>query len=69
MSKGSALIISGPSGSGKDTILKKVFEKMPELKFSISSPAKVFREIYPSSVIIFSCIIKETMYQYMSILS
>lgn len=43
MSKGSALIISGPSGSGKDTILKKVFEKMPELKFSISTITRAMR--------------------------
>ena len=47
MNKGSALIISGPSGSGKDTILKKVFEKMPELKFSIST---ITRDMRPGEV-------------------
>ncbi len=44
MSKGTAFIISGPSGSGKDTILKLVFEKMPEIKFSISSITRDMRE-------------------------
>lgn len=44
MSKGRLLIVSGPSGSGKDTILKKVFERMPEIKFSISSITRHMRE-------------------------
>lgn len=44
MNRGAALIISGPSGSGKDTILKKVFEKMPEIKFSISSITRDMRQ-------------------------
>lgn len=44
MSKGRLLIVSGPSGSGKDTILKKVFERMPEIKFSISSITRPMRE-------------------------
>lgn len=43
MNKGSVLIISGPSGSGKDTILKKVFEQMPEIKFSISTITRAMR--------------------------
>ncbi len=47
MNKGSALIISGPSGSGKDTILKKVFEQMPELKFSIST---ITRDMRPGEI-------------------
>lgn len=47
MNKGSVLIISGPSGSGKDTILKKVFERMPELKFSIST---ITRNMRPGEV-------------------
>ena len=44
MNKGSVLIVSGPSGSGKDTILKKVFEKMPEIKFSISTITRAMRQ-------------------------
>ena len=44
MSKGRLIIVSGPSGSGKDTILKKVFEKMPEIKFSISTITRPMRE-------------------------
>ena len=37
MSKGKLFIVSGPSGSGKDTILQLVLEKHPEIKFSIST--------------------------------
>ena len=37
MSKGKLFIVSGPSGSGKDTILQRVFEQHPEIKFSIST--------------------------------
>ncbi len=37
MAKGLALIVSGPSGSGKDTILRRLFEGHPDLKFSIST--------------------------------
>lgn len=44
MSKGKLYIISGPSGSGKDTVMKKVFERLPELKFSISSITRDMRE-------------------------
>ncbi len=43
MSNGRLLIVSGPSGSGKDTILKKVFERVPEIKFSISSITRPMR--------------------------
>lgn len=44
MSKGTLIIISGPSGSGKDTIMKELFKLMPELKFSISSVSRAMRE-------------------------
>ncbi len=44
MNKGSLIIVSGPSGSGKDTVLKKLFEKMPELEFSISSVSREMRK-------------------------
>ena len=44
MNKGSLIIVSGPSGSGKDTVLKKLFEKMPEIEFSISSVSRPMRE-------------------------
>ena len=43
MSKGRLVIVSGPSGSGKDTILKKVLERLPEIKFSISSITRPMR--------------------------
>ena len=44
MSKGGIFIISGPSGSGKDTLLKELFKKFPEIKFSISSVTRDMRE-------------------------
>ena len=44
MRKGSLYIISGPSGSGKDTVMKKVFEKLPDLRFSISCITRPMRE-------------------------
>ena len=36
MCEGRIFIISGPSGSGKDTVLSKLFEALKEIKFSIS---------------------------------
>ena len=36
LKKGCLIIFSGPSGAGKDTILKKVMEKKDNLKLSIS---------------------------------
>ncbi|MDO4608530.1 MAG: guanylate kinase [Clostridia bacterium] len=43
MNKGRVYIISGPSGSGKDTVLKEIFKVMPEIKFSISSITRDMR--------------------------
>ena len=43
MSKGTVFVISGPSGSGKDTILSKIFEKRTDLYFSISSITRNMR--------------------------
>ena len=47
MNKGRVYIISGPSGSGKDTVLKKVFERKPDIAFSISS---ITRDMRPGEV-------------------
>lgn len=44
MYKGTLIIVSGPSGSGKDSILKLLFKKCPEIKFSISSITRPMRE-------------------------
>ncbi len=43
MSRGKLFIVSGPSGSGKDTVLKGVFEKHPEIRLSISSVTRGMR--------------------------
>ena len=47
MTKGRVYIISGPSGSGKDTVLKKIFERKPDIAFSISS---ITRDMRPGEV-------------------
>ncbi len=44
MNKGGIFIISGPSGSGKDTLLVELFKKCPEIKFSISSITRPMRQ-------------------------
>lgn len=43
MNKGRLFILSGPSGSGKDTILGGVFTQMPEVRFSISCVTRPMR--------------------------
>ncbi len=43
MNKGRVYIISGPSGSGKDSVMKKVFEKATDIAFSISSITRAMR--------------------------
>ncbi len=43
MNKGKLIIFSGPSGSGKDTLLAKLFERHPEIKLSISSITRPMR--------------------------
>ena len=44
MSKGKLFILSGPSGSGKDTLLKNVLERRPDIKLSISSITRPMRQ-------------------------
>ena len=44
MSKGKLFIVSGPSGSGKDTILKEVLARNPNIFFSISSISRPMRQ-------------------------
>lgn len=40
---GSIIVLSGPSGVGKSTIIKKVREKMPDLRFSVSCTTRPMR--------------------------
>lgn len=47
MTKGRVYIISGPSGSGKDSVLKKVFERKTDINFSISS---ITRDMRPGEI-------------------
>ena len=44
MNKGRLFIVSGPSGSGKDTVLKEFFKICPDVAFSISSITRPMRE-------------------------
>ena len=44
MSKGNLIVVSGPSGSGKDTVLSEVFKLHPEIRLSISSITRDMRE-------------------------
>ena len=44
MSKGNLIIVSGPSGSGKDTILAELFKLHPDIEFSISNVTRKRRE-------------------------
>ena len=40
MNKGKLIIISGPSGAGKGTVLAEVFLRMPDLKYSVSATTR-----------------------------
>ena len=44
MNRGRLFIVSGPSGSGKDTLLVELFKLCPEIKFSISSITRKMRD-------------------------
>lgn len=44
MNNGSLFIISGPSGSGKDTILREVLKACDNLQFSISTVSRPMQE-------------------------
>lgn len=41
---GKLIIISGPSGAGKTTLIRKVMQKIPTLIFSVSATTRAIRE-------------------------
>lgn len=41
--RGRLIIVSGPSGVGKSTVLKAVMEHMPNLRFSVSATTRAMR--------------------------
>lgn len=43
MNKGGVFVVSGPSGSGKDTVLKGLFAENPDILFSISAITRAMR--------------------------
>ncbi len=43
MSKGNAFVLSGPSGSGKDTVMKLALERIGKMEFSISCVTRAKR--------------------------
>lgn len=43
MAKGRLFIVSGPSGSGKDTVLEKALQSRPDIKVSISCVTRAIR--------------------------
>ncbi len=42
--KGKLIVISGPSGTGKGTVLNEVFQRNPHLKYSVSATTRAPRE-------------------------
>lgn len=42
--KGNILIVSGPSGSGKSSLMQELLKQMPDIYFSISSTTRSIRE-------------------------
>lgn len=44
MTKGRLFIVSGPSGSGKDTILAEVIKERPDIKISVSCVTRAMRD-------------------------
>lgn len=43
MNKGRLIIISGPSGAGKGTVLAELFKAIPDLKYSVSATTRAPR--------------------------
>jgi len=42
--KGNLLVVSGPSGSGKSSLMKEILQEIPDSYFSISSTTRSIRE-------------------------
>ena len=43
-SRGTLIVVSGPSGTGKNTVLARLKEKLPELTYSVSATTRAPRE-------------------------
>jgi guanylate kinase len=43
MKQGKVIVMSAPSGSGKTTIYKELFKRLPQLKFSVSATTRAMR--------------------------
>ena len=41
---GTLIVVSGPSGTGKNTVLAKLKEKIPELTYSVSATTRAPRD-------------------------
>jgi guanylate kinase len=44
MQRGLLIVISGPSGVGKNTVISNLFEQLPNLKYSISATTRIPRK-------------------------
>ena len=42
--KGLLIVVSGPSGAGKGTVMRYVFEKCPNMRYSVSVTTRAPRE-------------------------
>ena len=43
MSRGLLIVISGPSGVGKNTVIDHLFKRQPDLKYSVSATTRIPR--------------------------
>ena len=44
------LVVSGPSGAGKDTVVSRMMQKHPEIEISVSSPEYAWIRLHGKAV-------------------